>query len=704
MPTLECPHFSRLSILRGVMKGISESHRTWEVSRNMSWRDVPDEILVQTVNGSLQTLANRVEADIANDRDKCSRCINASREVRPTQSIDDASSGSEDEDSHRVLPAHLKKVPEMKGARRRGFLQPRAPKYLPQAKELKPQKFELLPRNKFDDFDDYYRGPVLEDLHDLQRPGGLEGQPFGHYALPTIRSSWERFKDYGYRLEPEFALMFNSEMPLFVREHLLPAPVDHPAEEEPVKKNQVVVMGMREMLNQAGDKGSLAAMQLFVAGKTPDGRLVRLDLSRDEVYMTRKNFMMAVDIDSIIWTTHLLHLHSDLGIHVLPYHGKFPPMYKNNHTYIELLMPQSEQDQAEGGRTEWFSTRHALSTIPHTHFGKLPVAGVTFNVSVFFPRMRHRDPLTGKKATLIPWEVQEQWLTNIVYPAIMKHENPSTLAYKDYTVDEWRWKSSFGKRLEAGAKTVPVLAKNLKAMQFDMMDSINEDAELSRFGSFFFVLDGRGMKESTMVEVGSGRDPYRVLCEKFPQLDWKYMMQRKNGQLLIDLGMGFHPVSLEEEPLVALWKLDKLHASYAAAGMNKGTTHHTNTFQKYGGMQAEMGAVRQRTVQLCFRSSYGLYYQPVRRGHGGDISLCTDVDAYDVNDAFRTSIQGYIKMLLGSEKKTYGTREEMRGSGRAIMGALQDVEELVGCPFPSPTFQYCCLLHLFLTLFHTPFR
>jgi hypothetical protein len=156
-------------------------------------------------------------------------------------------------------------------------------------------------------------------------------------------------------------------------------------------------------------------------------------------------------------------------------------------------------------------------------------------------------------------------------------------------------------------------------------------------------------------------------------------MRQKNGQLLIYLGMGFHPLPPGKEAVVALWKLDKLHSSYAAAGMNKGTTHFTNTFCKYGGMQAEMGACQQ-TVQLCFRSSYGLCYQPVCRGHAGDINLGADMDGYDVNNTFRSSVEGYVKMLQGLKAKTYGACDEMHGSSVAIRGVLKDIGAVVSQP------------------------
>jgi hypothetical protein len=46
-------------------------------------------------------------------------------------------------------------------------------------------------------FDDYYKGPSLEDTRMLAQMGGLESQPLDWFSNPTV---WELFRDWGYRL------------------------------------------------------------------------------------------------------------------------------------------------------------------------------------------------------------------------------------------------------------------------------------------------------------------------------------------------------------------------------------------------------------------------------------------------------------------------------------------------------------------------
>jgi len=268
---------------------------------------------------------------------------------------------------------------------------------------------------------------------ELQRPGGLEAYPNDWNIAPTIRSPWELFKNYGYTLEPEFALM--------AREHLLPIGEPDSASEEDSDEEMPrwEEMGIEEMLALAPEENSFESMKMFVQGVMEDGEtLIKLDLKRDRFPLRPDEHLLSLDIDSINWITYKLRVLTEISVHVLPYSGARPPIWKNNHTYVEVLMPQSKIDKDMGGRTEWFSNRKSLSTIPHIHFAKISQGSTSFNIHVMFPRMMHKNPLTGRSATLIPFEIQSLWLTDIVYPAIITGANPSTMAYKDYTLSEWR--------------------------------------------------------------------------------------------------------------------------------------------------------------------------------------------------------------------------------------------------------------------------
>jgi len=129
------------------------------------------------------------------------------------------------------------------------------------------------------------------------------------------------------------------------------------------------------------------------------------------------------------------------------YSSRTPPIPKSNHSYVELLMPQSEADIEAGGRSEWYSISYSVSSILHTHFAKIG----PFKITIQFPHMKHRDPINDRLATLIPWEVQSLFLVEVLYLAIMAGENPSTIPYKNFTLDKWKWKASNNTRFSGAS-------------------------------------------------------------------------------------------------------------------------------------------------------------------------------------------------------------------------------------------------------------
>ena len=99
----------------------------------------------------------------------------------------------------------------------------------------------------------------------------------------------------------------------------------------------------------------------------------------------------------------------------------------------------------------------------------------------------------------------------------------------------------------------------------------------------------------------------------------------------------------------------------------------------YGSMQSEMAVARAGIVQLCFRQSYNLVHEIVRRP-GEPVYFCKDSDAYNNNHAFAARLDDFQTMYLGSVEKSFGVREEMRGSGIAIKEFLVDAPQKVMHP------------------------
>ena len=57
--------------------------------------------------------------------------------------------------------------------------------------------------------------------------------------------------------------------------------------------------------------------------------------------------------------------------------------------------------------------------------------------------------------------------------------------------------------------------------------------------------------------------------------------------------------------------------------------------------------------------------------------MCKHINAYEVNPTYRNCLDSHIKMMQGSLRKSFGAREEMRGSGTAICQVMEDAEALV---------------------------
>ncbi|KZP26425.1 hypothetical protein FIBSPDRAFT_949307 [Athelia psychrophila] len=306
---------------------------------------------------------------------------------------------------------------------------------------------------------------------------------------------------------------------------------------------------------------------------------------------------------------------------------------------------------------------------------------------IVFPRMKHQNPQTKRSTNCIPWELHTIFLDRVVYPAIRGAEGKERDMYNNYCSDEWRWKAALssnysGKRKTATVRDVEELQRAMRIILTDLCRQDSEGYMFEAFKSFFFVTEAKAIKATTHHVLGTNLpDPYRQLQTQFPFLQFDELQKRENGQIIMDLGMGFHPnrPGSGMAPVVGMWEMDYLVNSYGAAGMNKPTVYPTNTMPAHGGCQSEMGKVRASLVQLVFRSTYNLTYEAVRRIRGGHDSFCEDSDAYQVNHKFTQSIEDYSKMMQGAQLKdhSHGCREELRGSATAIVEIIRNAEELM---------------------------
>ena len=695
---MECPHITRKKLLESVSNNLFDCHRWWKALKEAepSWLEEPSNAVLDIIhNGGLDE-SNQVtilKVMLARSRDRCQECNMHSKHSLPESEGSDGSAGSSDSEDGKDptmprLPAYLRRLKIMRNARNRALGQPRAPRITSQATSLPAQPYIPLPMDN--SFDDYFDGPTVEDLQ---------------YAIlenkeETLRSNWDYFRDYGYRLLPDFALTFNQQVPINVADHLLPIgepqfkdptplddtvihhlSTDRMGEPRQVLVDDVDVMGMQDILMLAGNKNSSRSIDLFICGKNPvQGNYVCLRPERDAVPITTGEVRITLDIDSIIWVTHHLHVLGSLKVNIMPYFGNKPPIPKNNHCEVEILWPQSATDQENGGRSEWFTKSVPISNIPHIHFAQAGDGSGSVNFYVAFPRMMHKNPKTGRSATLIPYPVQILWLTQVLLPAIRATSPQEIREYSNFTYEEWKWKATVNNQLKT-SRTLTLDSATIEHLVHHMRLIISQshDHHLDAFGSFFFIADARGIKLNTVTVTGRSMNPFITLCQEIPTLDWEYMMRRENGQLLLDLGISYHPDPVDHQPLIGLWKLNSIYASYSKAGMNTPKEFKTCTMPRHGGLQATMESSRRRAVQLPFRSTYNLIFEAFRRP-GQDEMFCADPEAYANTAVFQQTCHDFLTMYHGAKTKSFGVREELRGSGSAIVESLKSAWNKVSFP------------------------
>ncbi|KAF9230725.1 hypothetical protein BU15DRAFT_83272 [Melanogaster broomeanus] len=386
-------------------------------------------------------------------------------------------------------------------------------------------------------FDEYEGGPVYESMKPYRNPYEFVMEPYYRQGI------WTMFRDYGWRLQPSFHQMFYLEDPIHVLDHVLVVGVTgdydpsqqisehvtgayslgralnvHSDHQDHVTISDVSVYGAAEML-ALGRIDSEDSFDAFVRGRAGQNHIC-IDLERDHVPLD------PTDIKA-------------MSIFLGPIIDKAAPIKKHNHVYVEVVVPQSEEDaSALGGRTEWWSLPLPLSAIPHTSFGTIGCGSGSLNVYIFFPRMIHHDELSGRRATNIPKEVLDYFWMHVLLPAIADNVDDTEALYAALTLPE----------------DIVETMKNI----------IQEEPEkLTLFGSFFFVVEAKGIKLWTKSSADE-KKPIQSLISEFPALDWNYMTNRRHGELMIDLGITFHPVW--KEPLVGLWRLEQLEASFGASG------------------------------------------------------------------------------------------------------------------------------------------
>ncbi|TFK59822.1 hypothetical protein BDN72DRAFT_943116 [Pluteus cervinus] len=538
-------------------------------------------------------------------------------------------------------------------------------------------------------FDDYVNGPTLSALDPIPDTIKHLGDTNVMYiAGRVMQSSWTTYVDYGWRLEPDFAQSFYLTPPDLVKEHLIPVglptpPTVYPPENETgrrgeeVRKPDGIEMGAREMIEEGNREGTNAH---FLTGKTQDDKYIFVNLQRDAV--TPPKILKSCDIDSLIWVGRRPKFRKSISVYQTPNIRDRPPIWKNNHIYVDILVPPSDQDRINGGlRTEWWAQSFPLSRIPHLLFATME----RVDLLLFHPRLTHRQPYTNYWAKSIPFDIQYNFWTRVVIPTIKKVTASDLEPYVGLSRENIMLKVR-RKGKGGDMPAYPFSPEVFDALIEGMTQLVEDDPALDLYGSMFFVVQLKGSKGFSKVAqpldenlgetLGSALDRFR---DEFDGLDWEYMENRSNGELVCDVGLTFTPVS--DEPLVGLWRLDSTKASYQAGGYLQGNTHNLNTLHLYGGVQAEMSKERRLRTHISFRQSYNLAYEVIRQKDNSRDLFSTE-DLYNGAQRVTKDINGIEKVYKQeASTRTYGVREEIRLGGLALgemMNVIDDaVEELL---------------------------
>jgi len=542
-------------------------------------------------------------------------------------------------------------------------------------------------------FDNYEGGPTIEMLIP---PIYVQPTMIYHSTGMELSAGWASWVDHGYRIRPSSFQMFYLCRPIETMEHIMPIGTpefydpSNQVSDRAVAVNDVICMSASEMNRLAKDdppldQPSASGHEIFICGRTgfSDGaKYICVDLERDSVTVDVDDVEVSVDIDSIIWTTSEFRLKGTVGIYMTPLFQSRPGIFKHNHVSIDILIPQSEEDfHAPGGRTEWLSKRFNMSAIPHICIGRISSASSILNLYMMFPRMIHRHPLNGRMITLMPHEVIDLFYDKVLLPSIGHFNDISWDPYLKQTLEEARYKARGASGHPGGRgapKIIPLSNDDFMKVQKRMHEIIKDGLEqLSMYGSCFFVLEGKGIKLLTKDgQRGQYSGPEEALIRNIPDLDWHHMRDRNYGELLVDIGVSLTPHA-SNLPLVGLWRLDALEASFGAGGYKRGDIHHHNTLSRYGAIQAEMQQDRSHQTHVSFRSAYNLYYEAVRTTRN-QVSFASDSDAYKVSPSYMAECSDIIKILTGCKEKTYGVRDEYRVSGKAAIIILDEIVSKVG--------------------------
>lgn len=211
-----------------------------------------------------------------------------------------------------------------------------------------------------------------------------------------------------------------------------------------------------------------------------------------------------IDFDSLIWVTPQLRTRGTVSIYNVPQSSKSQEWHlkTNNHIQVQLVAPPAvDGDPFEA---QQLKPPTYLSHIPHVDLGRLGHCDKPMNLLLFFPRMMHRNT-HGQHITWIGASEQRDLWNHVILPALVQCHAKGQEPYVVSTVEEHRARHGPTKTTysQVQANDIPRFVYNMRKIISN--NHLDGDDSLAHFGSFFFVLEGRGFKNLTMQELKSAK-------------------------------------------------------------------------------------------------------------------------------------------------------------------------------------------------------
>jgi hypothetical protein len=536
-------------------------------------------------------------------------------------------------------------------------------------------------------FDDYASSPLQIQR---QREDHSRIYSFDVDGVPLVSNSWFQWRDRGRRLpHKRFFQTVHTLQPSRDLNSALGFPPISKSKMKPsgISNSRVHEFSAAQLLDEAGNKpGDNQSKRTLIVGRErqcygEDAAHFVLNLEMDAVTMEAADVGISIDLDSLIWVTTPVGFNAgDLNIHLSPSMASRAAISNNN--FIRVTLMDAPQDEQEHQNPRLRGQRDVpLSQIPHIEFGFCGSGERRINSFIFFPRMIHKRQNGSRFSTLVPLCVQDLWYDKVIIPSCNKilTAQPGLSEYVPLSLGDIRKRTNYKQRSIFTLEP----SRLVKEVQRRVIEG---DELLSCFGSFFLVMDGRGMKVATKQCIGKGLTAdqsgptMETIKQSFQFLDWGRMVDRQHGELYLDIGMSYHPNS--PEPLTGLWRIPSLQKSFEKMGSRLPTVYPLGTLAFYGGLKAEMTAKSKRNSHLVSRLSYCLAFETVRNP-GVEEYLCSDKDIIDRTPKFRKSVQNWSELFLSAKSQSYGVRDEIRGISSIVLDFLPVSIEKVVFSFDS---------------------